>query len=450
RKLSALSAKVSSFGARSSIVVRRSARDFATDAWALPFSFDSRSDCSMKREEVWAVRSKVRRATAPSASTWAENSCEWGLSWEIWSTQASARCSSSCCFSAGRSGRTETACSSLICSTGSAGVISSAGVGGWSLSMSVSSWRSCGWMFWWSVGSAADGAAAASDVDDRVQVLVGEAGAEELGMHFEVAGDPADEVPFDPLHALGEHGQLRADALEVRERVAPGGPGEGAQEADRVLRRVDELRHIAAGDALEHRHLSGRGPQSLQRLGSYERIDPAQQRVDVLEHERGGRGAGGLRAQRRELVAGRGIGFEDPLEHLAGAGEDGGIEHVPLLDSADRAVHGDAGPAEREDPDPGRGREGEQRPAEARAKHDHHRRERGETAGDDRAAEAHQPGAVHGADGAAGRRADRPLERLLPRPPEVTPLRGRLPRQVTLAGRQRSAIGRRGTAWREG
>ena len=94
---SALSAKVSSLGARSSIVVRSSERDLATDSCALPFSFDSFSDCCMKREEVWLVRSKVRRATAPSALTCAVNSWECGFSSATCSTQSSARCSSSCC-----------------------------------------------------------------------------------------------------------------------------------------------------------------------------------------------------------------------------------------------------------------------------------------------------------------------------------------------------------------
>jgi hypothetical protein len=126
------------------MVVRSSVRDFATFSWALPFlSFASRSDCSMKREEVCEVRSKVRRATAPRALTCAVNSWEWGFRAEIWSTQASARCSSSCCCSAGRSGSTETASSSLISWTGSAGVISWAGVGGWSLSIGAS-WAGLG------------------------------------------------------------------------------------------------------------------------------------------------------------------------------------------------------------------------------------------------------------------------------------------------------------------
>src|SRR5699024_337721 len=99
--------------------------------------------------------------------------------------------SSSCCCSAGRSDSSETALSSLTSSTGSAAGISSAGVGGSSLSMGPPRKRilqrvrvgcRCG------QDAGAGSGSTASDVDDRVQVLVGEAGAQELGMDLERAG----------------------------------------------------------------------------------------------------------------------------------------------------------------------------------------------------------------------------------------------------------------------
>src|SRR5690625_5972230 len=62
----------------------------------------------MNRDEVPEVRSKVRRATAPSALTCAVNSCECGLRAETSSSHASARLSSSRRCSSGRSDSMET------------------------------------------------------------------------------------------------------------------------------------------------------------------------------------------------------------------------------------------------------------------------------------------------------------------------------------------------------
>src|SRR5699024_12444455 len=141
----------------------------------------------MNRDEVPEVRSKVRRATAPSALTCAVNSCECGLRAETSSSHASARLSSSRRCSSGRSDSMETALSSLTSSTGSAGVISAAGAGGWSLS---------------SISASSGGGAVGSwgsDVVERAEALVGEKGAQALGLDLEAAGDTGDQYVLDAV-----------------------------------------------------------------------------------------------------------------------------------------------------------------------------------------------------------------------------------------------------------
>src|SRR5690625_3190479 len=208
----------------------------------------------MNRDEVPEVRSKVRRATAPSALTCAVNSCECGLRAETSSSHASARLSSSRRCSSGRSDSMETALSSLTSSTGSAGVISAAGAGGWSLSSIRAS----------SAGGAVG--SGGSDVDERAEALVGETGAQELGVDLEGVGDPGDHVVLDALQTFTEHGELVIDAGEIVQRLLAGAALEGREEADRVLGGIDQLRQVAGGHPVEHRQLARVGAQRLDRL----------------------------------------------------------------------------------------------------------------------------------------------------------------------------------------
>jgi hypothetical protein len=275
--------------------------------------------------------------------------------------------------------------------------------------------------------------------------------AQELGVHLERMGDAADEIALDPLDALAEHVELPVDRGEVLQRLLASGSGEGAQEGDDVGGGVDEVGHVAGGDALQHRHLARGRSHRLQLLRADERVDPGQQRVDVVEHLHR-RSRGGLRAQLPHAVAGSLVGGEDPFEHLAGAAGDARVDHGTLGRSCPRTVHGHADPAEGDGADADRGAEGQHGPAEAGAEHDQQGREASQTAEDDGSAEPHQPGGTRRRHLAGGGAADRALERSLLRAPQVAPLRGRLPRQVLGAGGDRpvgrrvggSCIGRRG------